>query len=81
MARDRPSPYGKGRRFFHRSAGASDATRASERVSLAIRLAVRPHPPPVDQDRLILICSGSGDPELQRWAQCLPVFVRASKAG
>ena len=26
---------------------------------------------PVGQDRLILICSGSGDPELQRWARCL----------
>ena len=30
----------------------------------------------VGQDRLILTRSGSGDPELQRWAQCLPVFAR-----
>ena len=36
MARDRPSPYVKGRRFFHRSAGPSDARRASEWVSPAI---------------------------------------------
>ena len=29
----------------------------------------------VDQDRLILIRSGAGAPELQRWAQCLPIFA------
>ena len=27
---------------------------------------------PVGQDRLILTRSGSGEPELQRWARCLP---------
>ena len=36
MARDRPSPYVKGRRFFIVARGPSDAIRASERVSLAI---------------------------------------------
>ena len=35
MARDRPSPYGEGRRFFTVARGPSDATRASERVSPA----------------------------------------------
>ena len=30
---------------------------------------------PVSQDRLILTRSGAGAPELQRWAQCLPVFA------
>ena len=30
---------------------------------------------PVGQDRQILTRSGSGDPELQRWARCLPVFA------
>ena len=29
----------------------------------------------VGQDRLILTRSGSGDPELQKWARCLPVFA------
>ena len=29
--------------------------------------------PPVGKDRLILTCSGASTPELQRWAQCLPV--------
>ena len=29
----------------------------------------------VGQDRLILPCSGSGEPELQGWAQCLSVFA------
>ena len=36
MARDRPSPYVKGRRFFIVARGPSDAIRASERVSPAI---------------------------------------------
>ena len=35
MARDRPSPYVKGNRFFIVVRGPSDATRASERVSPA----------------------------------------------
>ena len=35
MARDRPSPYVNGRRFFIVARGPSDATRASERVSPA----------------------------------------------
>ena len=29
-------------------------------------------PGPVSQDRLILTRSGSGEPELQRWARCAP---------
>ena len=42
---------------------------------------------PVGQDRLILTCSGSGDPELQRWARCLggrrdiPVPIRKIETG
>ena len=32
---------------------------------------------PVGQDRLILTRSGSGDPELQMGARCLPVFARS----
>ena len=36
MARDRPSPYVKGRRFFTVARGPSDAIRACERVSPAI---------------------------------------------
>ena len=43
-----------------------------ENLSLAMCLAGRLISP-VDQDRLILIRSGSGDPELQRWARCPPV--------
>ena len=31
---------------------------------------------PVGKARLILTRSGSGEPELQRWAQCLPAFAR-----
>ena len=145
-----PPRYGKKTHPLHVGLGPSHATRACERVSLAMRLAGRPHPscrsgspdpdpfvirrsqttegethivtmdiagetrsdarmetsegpratiknasssrraracpspcvwladriPPVGQDRLILTCSGSGDPELQRWARCLLVFAR-----
>ena len=40
--------------------------------SPGMRLAGRPHSP-CSQDRLILIRSGAGAPELQRLARCLPV--------
>ena len=30
---------------------------------------------PIGQDRQILTRSGSGDPELQRRARCLPIFA------
>ena len=34
---------------------------------------------PVVQDRLILIRSGAGAPELQRWAQCLLGVARSPR--
>ena len=84
MARDRPSPYVKRRRFFHRSAGACPPRLLDCACGMARD---RPSPydegglsaaapqggtPPVGQDRLILTRSGAGAPELQRWAQYLP---------
>ena len=36
---------------------------------------------PVVQDRRILNCSGAGAPELQRWAQCLPVGEQSRPGG
>ena len=69
MARDRPSPYGKTGGFGYRSAGPSDAIRASERVSPAIagegQTLVLPS---VVCDRLIAIGSRSGDLDLQEEA-------------
>ena len=54
MARDRPSPYGEKNAATHVGRGPSHATRACERVSLAMRLAERPRHP----------CrSGSPDPD------------------
>ena len=61
--------------LLHVGLGSSHARLACERVPLAMRFGVRPPPPPVGQDRLILTCSGAGAPELQRWAQCLPVLA------
>ena len=64
MARDRPSPYGEGD-VFYRIAGASHATRASERVSPAILIVMMGVTQSVVCDRLITNGSGSGDPDLQ----------------
>ena len=57
--------------------GPSHATRACERVPLAMRLAGRPphlcraRSPDLD----LFYRPPTGEPELQRWAQCLPVFA------
>ena len=58
---DRPPRYGEKTPSLHVGRGTGPRH----------RFASRPHPPIV-QDRLILTRSGSGDPELQRWAQCPP---------
>ena len=64
VARDRPSRYGEKTPPPHVGRGPSDAIRACERVSLAMRFGVKPHPLSVGQDRLILTRSGAGAPEL-----------------
>ena len=60
IAGDRPPRYGKKTPPLHRRARACP----SPCVWLAERIT------PVGQDRPILTRSGSGDPELQRWARC-----------
>ena len=52
---------------------ASLSRRARDRPSPCILLADRLTP--VGQDRLILTRSGSGDPELQRWARCAALLA------
>ena len=62
IARDRPPRYGKNSPLHRRArACPSPCVLLSERITS------------VGQDRLILTRSGAGEPELQRWARCLPV--------
>ena len=74
IAGDRPPRSGKKTAPLHRSCG--------EKKRLPFTVGRGPVPrhatiadriTPVGQDRLILIRSGAGAPELQRWTQCLPV--------
>ena len=73
-----PRPTVTGRRFFYRSAGACpprslSCTRARRGTGPRPTVTGRRIGPSVVCDRLITNGSGSGDPDLQRWAQCLPV--------
>ena len=62
IAGDRPPRYGKKRPPSRRArACPSPCVWLSDRVT------------PIGQEHLLLTRSGAGTPELQRWAQCLPV--------
>ena len=69
VAGDRPPRYGEKNAALHVGRGPSHATRACERVPLAMRLAARPPHPCRAGSSEALACWFPSDPDLQRWAR------------